>query len=198
MFSYKFDLRSLGYSEEDYDKTAIKAQVLARNASAVDTGLFKRGWVSRVNGDILTVSNAVRYAPFVELGSAVYRFHRYKVKRALESLGLTRGKEQFGPGLARDFSTGDKTGPSKETREGSASPSTGLPTPPPVQPITEQEIRSPALLLQRFRIPRVPQTVVPRSDPRIPKAQLFNRSRLLELIIAAEIVNENINNEETQ
>ena len=190
-------LRALGYSEEEYQSIALKAQSLARGASAVDTGRFKRSWVTRVDGDILVVSNSVRYAPFVELGSAVYRFHRYRIKRALETLGLSRGKEQFGPGASKDFSTPVKPSPSKETREGQA-PTTGLPKAPQIQPITEQEIRSPALLLRRLTIPRATQPVVPSINSiRIPKSQLFNRSRLLELIIAAEIVNENIN-EETQ
>ena len=96
MFTYTYNLRELGYPEEEYDKIAAKALSLARGASAVDTGSFKNGWTTSIQGDILLVQNGVRYAPFVELGSVVYRFHRYKIRRALASLGLKRGTEQFG------------------------------------------------------------------------------------------------------
>ena len=53
MFKYTYNLRDLGFQEDQYDSIASKAQRLARNASAVDTGSFKRGWVTSVIGDQL-------------------------------------------------------------------------------------------------------------------------------------------------
>ncbi len=197
MFTYKYNLRALGYPEEDYEKIAKKALSLARGASAVDTGRFKNGWTTKVQGDILLVQNAVRYAPYVELGSIVYRFHRYRIRRALATLGLTQGTENFGTG-DQSFSTGPSTRTGTET--GAPSGASGVlqsspQTQPQIQPITEQEIRSPALVARRLTVSRVQPTPVPKVQ-QIPKAQLFNRSRLLELIVAAEIANQTINNEE--
>ena len=149
MFTYKYNLRALGYPEEDYDKIAKKALSLARGASAIDTGRFKNGWTTKVQGDILLVQNGVRYAPYVELGSIVYRFHRYRIRRALATLGLTQGTENFGTG-EKGFSAGGKPPSSKETRE-AGSTSTPIIT-PQIQPITEQEIRSPALVARRLTV----------------------------------------------
>lgn len=201
MFTYTYNLRELGYSEEDYEKTAKKALSLARGASAVDTGRFRRSWTAKVDGDILTVSNTVRYAPYVELGSIVYRFHRYKVRDALSRLGLSKGTESFGSGTkSKTFGkstsprTGTETGVPSGTEEvlqsSSSAQAITIPT------LTEQEIRSPALLLNRFRTSRATTPTAPQTITPIPKAQLFNRSRLLELIIAAEIANQTLNNEE--
>ena len=190
MFTYKYNLRTLGYPEEDYDKIARQALSLARGASAIDTGQFRRGWSTKVQGDILLVQNGVRYAPFVELGSIVYKFHRYRIRRALASLGLSRGTENFGTG---DKSFGEGKGASERGESPGSLPS--VPAPTQIQPITEQEIRSPALVARRLKIQRVQPQALPTVQ-QIPKAQLFNRSRLLELIIAAEIVNEQTNNEE--
>lgn len=200
MITYTYNLRDLGYSEEDYEKTAKRALSLARGASAVDTGRFRRGWTVRVSGDILSVSNAVKYAPYVELGSIVYRFHRYRVRDALSKLGLSRGKESLGSGKSKSFgtSTGSRTGTETGAPSGtegvlqssSSAPTITIPT------LTEQEIRSPALLLNRFRTSRATTQTAPQTISPIPKAQFFNRSRLLELIIAAEIANQTLNDEE--
>lgn len=194
MFTYTYNLRTLGYPEEDYDKIAKRALTLARGASAIDTGRFRNGWTTKVQGDILLVQNGVRYAPYVELGSIVYKFHRYRIRRALASLGLSRGAESFGTAPTQEFS--EEQGASVRGESPGAVPSATEDTiVVPVQPLTEQEIRSPALLLNRFKTPRAQPTALPTAQ-QIPKAQLFNRSRLLELIIAAEIVNEQTNNEE--
>ena len=195
MFTYKYNLRTLGYPEEDYDKIARKALSLARGASAIDTGQFRRGWSTKVQGDILLVQNGVRYAPFVELGSIVYKFHRYRIRRALASLGLSRGTENFGTG-DKSFGEGSTSTNGGQSSTGQTrSTESSTPTLPQIQPITEQEIRSPALVARRLKIQRVQPQALPTVQ-QIPKAQLFNRSRLLELIIAAEIVNEQTNNEE--
>jgi hypothetical protein len=194
MFTYKYNLRELGYQEDQYDSIGRKAQRLARGASAVDTGRFKNGWTTKVQGDILLVQNAVRYAPFVELGSIVYRFHRYRIRRALASIGLKRGTESFGTGTTTGFSD-EGNAPPAPTGQGQT-PSTQTPKAvPQIQPITEQEIRSPALVVRRLKIPRTQPIAVPQVQ-QIPKAQLFNRSRLLELLVAAEIANQTQNNNE--
>lgn len=196
MFQYTYNLRSLGYEEDQYKETAGQALRLARGASAVDTGRFRTSWTVRVDGDILIVSNGVRYAPFVELGSIVYTKHRYRIKRALSTLGLHRGSEKIGTGPQKTFSTRDDApdvGGQGRQPQGQR-PSTKSVAASAIAVLTEQEIRSPALLLRRFRPARATIPTVPK----IPKAQLFNRSRLLELIIAAEIVNQTVNNEEAQ
>ena len=197
MFTYKYNLRALGYPEEDYDKITKKALALARGASAVDTGKFKDGWTTKVQGDILLVQNGVRYAPYVELGSIVYKFHRYRIRKALASLGLTQGTENFGTGEISFGEGATGTGGNQSESSGGAPGTFTSPTPtlPQIQPITEQEIRSPALIARRLKIQRVQPQAVPTVQM-IPKAQLFNRSRLLELIVAAEIVNQQNNNEE--
>ena len=187
MLTYRYNLRSLGYFEDEYDKISSDALRLARSSSAVDTGKFRRGWIVRVKGDDLFVQNSVRYAPFVELGSIVYKKHKYKVRNALATLGLTRGIESIG-NFRKTFST--SVGSEQKPLD-SKIQIVSIPT---IAPLTDQEIRSPALLVQRLRPKRQTRT---RPARIIPTGQLFNRSRLLELIAAVGIVNQiKQNNEE--
>ncbi len=194
MFTYKYNLRSLGFPEDQYNSISNRALSLARRASAVDTGRFKYGWTTTVSGDILLVQNGVRYAPFVELGSIVYRFHRYKIRRALASIGLTNGTEKFNNQPVKSFSVGGSE--PKTTESSKEEKRTKVKIVSPTKPLTEQEIRSPALLLNRLKVDRATKQTAPKAVSKIPKAQLFNRSRLLELLVAAEIARQTNNNEE--
>jgi hypothetical protein len=63
----------------------------ARNASAVNTGDFRKGWTSSISGNILTVTNNVRYAIYLEVGTILSRRHRYRVRDALNRIGFDTG-----------------------------------------------------------------------------------------------------------
>ena len=192
LFTYRFNLKELGYQEDQYKEVSSKALSLSRGASAVDTGLFRKGWHTSLNGDILSVSNPVRYAAFVELGSVVHKKHKHRIKKALAKLGLTKGSAAFGSKTLGSFGKATKV-------EGTAS-TVIISTPETTQkikPLSEQEIRSPALLLNRFRTARAkPPTLNPIA--RISNSELFNRDSLLKIIIAAEIARQTLNNNEEE
>lgn len=200
MITYTYNLRSLGYSEDEYSRVSRDALRLAQSASVVDTGRYKRGWQVQLSGDLLLVKNAVRYAPYVELGSIVYIKHRYKVRRALSTLGLTNGTQSAGNYRA-SFSVPAKVTRDEKDRILQERTTTGSTDPVEfaqeelsalsIAPLTDQEIRSPALLLRRTTQRR--QQTISRN---IPTGQLFNRSRLIELIAAAGIANQITNDEE--
>lgn len=153
MVSYRYNLLALGISTGRYRTTANRALRTARQASAVDTGNFRKGWRVRLVGDFLFVENSVRYAAPVELGSIVHNKHKHKVRRALSRIGLNNGILSQGQGVRSTFL---ESQPVSRT----------------VPPLTLQEIRSPALIRNRFR------SNLP------PKADLFKPAALAALILS--------------
>lgn len=173
MISYSFNI--LGrFPDETYKQTASRALTVARRASAVDTGAFKSAWQVRLSGDQLIVFSTLRYAKPVELGSIVHRKHQFKIIRALERMGLKQGTLSLGASTKIPTDSLDKDPPDKEL----LSPIQIIPT------LTEQEMRSPALLLRRFQVPKIstrPESNLPR------KSILFNRDYLLGILLAISL-----------
>lgn len=128
--SYRFNLASSGASTKDYPLIAQRALRAAREASAVDTGAFKKGWTVGLAGDYLILSNRVRYAAPVELGSVVHKHHQFKVRDAVTELLKVKTPTMEVAGVP--VATASTVRPSA-----------------PKSLITEQEIRSPALILKR-------------------------------------------------
>ena len=89
-YGYRYQLPS-GLSEDQNRQLVSLAERTAKNASAVKTGKFRRGWTARISGDILTVQNSVKYAIYLELGTVNSRRHRYKVRDALNRIGFDTG-----------------------------------------------------------------------------------------------------------
>jgi hypothetical protein len=176
MISYRFNLLSLGFPESSYKEVLARSEILAKGASAVDTGAYRKGWKSRLSGDFLFVSNNVRYAAPVELGSIVHKRHKYKVRDALSTLGLKSGVVDLGQGVKAPFSISANAGQTRKT----------LGRPKPII-LSVAEVISPALLLKRFR-PDPPKIQGPES-----RSKLFNIAYLLGLLEATkEDVNEQV------
>lgn len=185
MITYRYSL--LGkFSPEEYDKIASKALKTARGASAVDTGAFRKSWRVRLSGDYLLVSNSLRYAAPVELGSIVHKKHKYKVRNALAKIGLRTGSVSLGAGISTSISS-----PVKGTPRTGAQETTRVQNDPslPVIPVmTPAEASAPALLLNRYRQrPAKVSTGVIR-QPTISKSQLFDRNFLLATLATATLL----------
>jgi hypothetical protein len=178
MITYKYNLTGK-FSPEEYDKVAKKALRLTRSASAVDTGLYRRSWRVRVTGDFLFVSNSLRYAAPVELGSSVHKKHKHKIRNALAFLGS--GSVSVGAGTSTGFTSG---------KAPSQTPSQAPSQTPKAVPLTVAELRAPALLLNRFKPQKVVVPSLPSGRPTITKTQLFNREYLLAAIAAAALLKE--------
>lgn len=136
MLTYRYNLLGLGYSTRQYKNVASRALVVARGASAVDTGAFRKGWTTRVVGDFLLVSNSVRYSAPVELGSIVHKKHQFKVRDALAGMGLGQGAIVLSTGASAVFDTpivpteGPRSTPTQEEDNQAGS---SLPSNPPSQ-----------------------------------------------------------------
>lgn len=158
MIQYRYNL--LGrFPEKDYKKIADRALAAAQRASAIDTGAYRRSWRVRLVGDFLIVSNNLRYAAPVELGSVVHKTHKHKIRNALSRIGLKTGTMSLGQGADAPISTAAQGTPK----------ATSTPT---IPSLTLQEIRSPALIRNRFNLPT------------IPKPQRQNRAALLAALAA--------------
>lgn len=149
MLTYRFNLL-FKIPESEYDALTGRALRTARRASAVDTGRFRNGWSVRRSGDFLYVTNSVRYAAHVELGSAVHRRHRHKVLNALRSLGIgTPSVSLTGRSFTNNLSLEGNT----TNRNTSSSTGSGVGKSTPSVPksiISPQGIKSPALIRQRL------------------------------------------------
>jgi hypothetical protein len=176
MLTYRYNLIGK-FSPEEYDKIASKALKTARGASAVDTGTYRRSWKVRITGDFLFVSNSLRYAAPVELGSIVHKKHKHRIRNALAFLGS--GSVSLGAGTSTGFTSGKA--PSVGSKATTASK---------VVPLTLAELRSPALLLNRFKPPVFARPKIPSGQPTVTKAQLFNRDYLLAALAAALLLKE--------
>ena len=188
MLTYRFNLAGRG-TEKDYKKIAAKALRVARSASAVDTGSFRRGWKVSLSGDLLSLTNAVRYAAPVELGSSVHKKHKHRVRNALLRMGLGTMQTAVGSKvIAVTASQSDKViGVTDGVLAEAATPSGILQAASTVTPLTLQEIRSPALIRNRFK---AALPTLPSGRPATTKAQLFNRDYLLAAIAAAVALSE--------
>jgi len=179
MITYRYNLAGK-FAPEEYDKIASKALKVAKGASAVDTGAYRKSWRVRLSGDYLLVSNSLRYAAPVELGSVVHKKHKHKIRNALSRMGLNTGSVSLGAGTSTAIST--------QTTNRVVSTST-RPTRPSTPPITPAEASAPALLLNRYRQATRRPSASPR-QPTIPKSQLFNRSFLLGALATATLLRE--------
>jgi hypothetical protein len=169
MIQYRYNL--LGrFPQEDYKKIANKALAAAKGASAVDTGAYRRSWRVRLVGDFLLVSNSLRYAAPVELGSPVHKTHKHKIRNALARIGLSTGTVSLGQGIEADITT--RVSPPVNRKQATPSQS-GKRKQPSAPILSPQELRSPALLRNRFQLPK------------IPRPQFLNRAALLAAIAAA-------------
>lgn len=90
MIQYSFNL--INESENRRKRLRSAAEKVARAASAVDTGLYKKSWHAFMQGDTLIVRNRISYAAYVELGTIVSKKHQYKIRDALRRLGLREGQ----------------------------------------------------------------------------------------------------------
>ena len=179
MITYRYNLAGK-FATEEYDKIASKALKVAKGASAVDTGAYRKSWRVRLSGDYLLVSNSLRYAAPVELGSVVHKKHKHKIRNALSRMGLNTGSVSLGAGTSTAIST--------QTTNRVVSTST-RPTRPSTPPITPAEVSAPALLLNRYRqATRRPSDSL--RQPTISKSQLFNRSFLLGALATATLLRE--------
>tara|TARA_R110002020_G_scaffold213427_1_gene420231 strand:+ start:30706 stop:31212 length:507 start_codon:yes stop_codon:yes gene_type:complete len=97
MIAYTYTLTPSD-NKKDLAKRAI---VLAQRASAVDSGRYRRGWRAVVSNDRLVVSNNVKYAMFVELGTIYTTVNKHRVRDALKSLNLGTPTVTIGTGVQR-------------------------------------------------------------------------------------------------
>ena len=170
MIQYKFNLLG-SFPEEDYKKIADRALAAARRASAVDTGAYRRSWRVRLVGDFLFVFSNLRYAAPVELGSPVHKVHKHKVRNALARIGLGTGTVSLGQGVETTISSAPSSAPGTPRAEAPGTPRAAAAR-PNIAPLTLQEIRSPALIRNRFTLPN------------IPRPQRQNRAALLAALAA--------------
>jgi len=191
MITYKYNLVGR-FSPEDYPKIAKKAEAAAKGASAVDTGAYRRSWQVRLTGEFLFVSSSLRYAAPVELGSTVHKKHKHRIRNALARIGLGSGTVSLSAGVTAGFSSGKgvdiTTTTSSDNQDTDTEDSTSAI--PSISPLTPQEIRAPALLLNRFRTQRAVRPTVGNTSPSITKAQLFDRNFLLAALAAATLLRE--------
>jgi hypothetical protein len=89
-YGYRYQLPE-GLDNDQNRQLINLAITTARNASAVNTGDFRKGWTAGISNDILTVKNNVRYAIYLEMGTVLSRRHRYKVRDALNRIGFDTG-----------------------------------------------------------------------------------------------------------
>ena len=205
MVTYRFNLLFQA-KEEDYNKIRSQALRLAQRASAVDSGKFRRGWTARLSGDFLIVSNSVRYAAYVELGSIVHRKHRHKVLRALRGLGIGSPSTFIG---GRASSTPTNLSPERRPegttttsgREASSQRTTEDSSTGRIIPkVSLQELKTPALIKQRLRLNvdignTARQQILSIVNNR---SQFRSRSYLLPALAALAVSQGNENNQQTK
>ena len=86
-YQYRFNLPP-GLSNDQDRQLISLARTTAQNASVVDTGAFRRGWTASIRNSVLTVSNSIFYAIYLEMGTVHNRRHRYRVRDALNRIGF--------------------------------------------------------------------------------------------------------------
>lgn len=195
--TYRVDLTAQGIPKDKYQELEYKARLAVYRASAVDTGLFRSGWVVSISGDTLIVSNPVRYAGYVELGSVVHVKHQFRIRRALESLGLKGITLTYG---SVSVPSVPSTKPNNPPNEPSTQPvnqpvnQPSVPRVPNVPTLTPQDVISPNKVIDKILPkPKIPTTqIVGKSPSKLIRDQLrktgfhthnlFNPTYLVALI----------------
>lgn len=89
-FYYDIRLVDLNLNKSQLNKIRDYVREKIRDIAAIDSGNFLRSLATRWNSDrqILTVYSPLYYSGYIEGGNINYRYHKDKVKKALNTMGL--------------------------------------------------------------------------------------------------------------